>query len=251
MRSVPALFIASAVGMALWSFSHSTAANMSYSPWVHELNQVGQDVEVTVQVFEDASIDLVEGEMPLPDLDSTYTLTRGGHQPGTTLFEDRTFSAEEAFEVTDYGCQSFEPGLDSVEPDFCQNYPESCVDCDDDSEPECYGFCAVAYRFEVLDECVPPGSWYYAMSTPESEQHGLFHEGEGLGSTNTGVQDTGDSCLDDDDSGCSVSGVGGDAGAGPVTAAVLVLAGLIALARSRRKKYSRGGESWTRRDSKP
>lgn len=235
MKEEKLLFVA-VVAVVVFAVAapRAASANMSYTPWVHELNQVGQDLEVTVQVFEDASIDLVEGEVPLPDLGSTYTLVRWGSKPGTTLFEDRAFSAGEAFEVTEYGCQVWDPTIDSAEPDFCQNYPESCVDCDDDSEPECYGFCAVAYRFEVLDECVPPGEWYYSMNTPESEQHGLFNEGEGLGSTNTGVEDTGDPCLDDGDSGCSVSGVGAQAPLGAL--ALFMLAIGLAAARMGRSK---------------
>ena len=37
-----------------------------------------------------------------------------------------------------------------------QMLKELRFDCDGDTTPECPGFCAEAYLFEVVDECVPP-----------------------------------------------------------------------------------------------
>ncbi|MDD5308369.1 MAG: hypothetical protein PHU25_13695 [Deltaproteobacteria bacterium] len=217
-------------------------ANESYSPWVHELIQKGQDVEITVQVFEDASIELAQG-VPLPDLSSRYRLWRDYDVGSETLFKDRVFTAEEAINVPSYGCQ--------VPPDFdmseCEESPEVCVDCDSDAVPECPGFCAVAYQFLVADECVPPGEWYYWMSTPEADEHGLYYEGEGLGFTNTVVKNTGDPCLDQpaadsgpaldgsSGTGCNVSGLGSPRGQGVLF--VLMLG--IGLAALRVKSRSR------------
>jgi hypothetical protein len=204
------------------------AANMSYTPWVHELNQVGQDVEVTVQVFEESDTLLGEDEIPMPDLDSAYTLTRSGTGWGTTLLEDHVFAAEDAFEVVEYGCVLVDPWG----PGDCPGH-EYCVDCDGDDEAECNGFCAVTYRFLVIDECVPPGETMYGIRTPETES--VFYEGEGLGFTNTGIEDTGAACLDDD-SGCSVSGLGARRTTSALTALFLLGIGLLAVTLGRRKR---------------
>jgi hypothetical protein len=200
------------------------AANMSYTPWVHELNQVGQDVEVTVQVFEESDTLLGEDEIPVPDLGSAYTLTRSGTDEFETLLEDHVFAAGDAFEVTEFGCVP----RNIWGSDSCPG-SEHCEDCDDDGEAECDGLCAVTYRFLVIDECAPPGDALYYIRTPETES--VWYENEGLGFTNTVVEDTGAACLDD--SGCSVSGVGAGSGAG--LALFLLGIGLVAATLGRRK----------------
>jgi hypothetical protein len=155
-------------------------------------------------VFEESDFLLGADEIPMPDLDSAYTLTRRGNKGSfATLLEDHVFAAENAFEVTEYDCHGWD-GF-GHDPGFCEVYPEDCVDCDGDDVVECYGFCAVAYRFLVVDDCVPSGDVMYFIGTPETES--VWYENEGLGFTSTGVEDTGDSCLDDE-SGCSVSRVG-------------------------------------------
>jgi len=230
MRSRQRSIAAAVAGAVVFFFGHGAAANMSYTPWVHELNQVGQDVEVTVQVFEESDVLLGEDEIPMPGFDSQYTLVRWSAGSGdVVLLEDHVFAPEDAFEVTEFECHTWNIWYD----DGCSD-PAWCDDCDGDDVLECYGFCAVAYRFLVVDHCVPPGDAMYGIRTPEC--HSVWAEGEGLGFTNTGIEDTGDACLDDD-SGCSVSGVGGDAGVGAVTGAILVLLGIVALARSRKRSH--------------
>jgi hypothetical protein len=219
--------VVTAVGTSIVPLAAS--ANISYTPWVHELNQVGQDVEVTVQVFDESDAMLgPEGEqIPVPDLSSAYTLTRVGIDVSKTLLEDQVFSPKDAFEVIEYGCV---PRNIWFSGDCPGDW--NCEDCDDDGEAECDGFCAVTYRFSVVDDCAAPGDAMYYMRTDYAGP--AWYEDEGLGFTNTVVEDTGDPCLDDD-SGCSVSGVGRDAGVGAVTGAILMLVGIFAMARSRRR----------------
>jgi hypothetical protein len=169
---------------------------MSYTPWVHELNQVGQNVEVTVQVFEDSSTLLGEDQIPMPDLSSAYTL----HGSGSVLLSDHVFSPDDAFEITDFQCNVWNPWISEE----CSS-SELCEDCDDDGVAECDGFCAVAYRFLVVDECAEPGDAMYGIRTPETES--VWYENEGLGFTNTVIEDTGDECLSD--CGCIAAGAGG------------------------------------------
>lgn len=109
------------------------------------------------------------------------------------------------------------------------------MDCDEDGEPECNGFCAVAYRFKVIDECVPPGDLYYNITTPSVEGT-EWMAGEGLGHASTVVEDTGDSCLSGS-SDCSVAGAG--RATGPLLALLMVAVGGVALLLSRRRSTSR------------
>lgn len=202
------------------------AANISVTPWIYEVEQVGQDTEVTIAIFEDCSEEFIIDDVPFPGLDQPYTLFRWGFedQYPVYLFEDRVFTADEAVEVTPYQCQG--PAELNEE---CATDPDWCVDCDEDGVPECYGFCAVAYRFTVVDGCVPPGGeQYYTITTP-SVMGTEYHAGEGLGHHSTGFEDTGDPCLDD--ASCSISRVHA-AGPSEIPLALLMLAvGLLALRR--------------------
>jgi hypothetical protein len=205
---------------SLLVYSPLARANMSASPWIHVLVQKGQNVEVTVNIFEDASWETYHG-VPFPSFDVAYSLERWGTQR-EWVFEDRTFHKEDAVSVSPRMCQ-WPFGEDEFLPaDECASDPEGCVDCDGDGVAECssWNFCAVAYRFTVVDECVPPfmddgtmtGAVYYNLTSRELvETSDEFREMEGFGDQNITVADTGDECLDalrDDDNGCSVSRVG-------------------------------------------
>jgi hypothetical protein len=115
-------------------------ANMSYSPWVHEIVQNGADMEVTVSVFEETTETNDQGE-PLPGFEAAYTLERLSHENYKVVFEDRVFKPEEADEVSEYTCQSW-----NSEPYGADRSYYDCVDCDGDGTEECNSFCGVAYH---------------------------------------------------------------------------------------------------------
>jgi hypothetical protein len=195
-------FLAMTLAVTLLALPGAVAANMSYSPWVHELVQKGADIEITVQIFDETTATNGDGE-PLPGLDAKYTLKRGG----TALFEERIFEPEAADEVIELTCHSWDP---HIEWDAGCGEESACEDCDSDGEGECAGFCGVAYRYKVLDHCPKDdrGLMYWMYVTPAYD---LQFEGEGLGFTNWGSfdeEEAGGECKAASDSGCSVTGVG-------------------------------------------
>ncbi|MCP4677068.1 MAG: hypothetical protein GY854_16445 [Deltaproteobacteria bacterium] len=151
-------------------------------------------MKVTINIFDESSAAVAyegtESEIPFTSLGSAYTLIRMGQDGNTKVFEDRVFTKEEAVGKSQYSCREW---------DFCT----SPADCNDDGLSECYGFCAVAYRFEVVDKCVPPADTYYYVTTPELEAISDFPADEGFGVHSAHIEDTGESC-----NACSVTAVG-------------------------------------------
>ena len=195
-------FQAIGLAVALLAVPTLVSANMSYSPWVHEIVQKGGDMEITVQIFDKTTAANGDGE-PLPGLDAKYTLKRGG----TVLFEDRVFDPEEAEEVTGFVCHAW-------------NSSDEYGECDDETGAdggvggECAGFCGVAYRYKVVDHCpTDEGELMYWMSV--NPPYDLRAEDEGLGFTNTGFdrEVAGRECKASSESGCTAVGlVAGRAG---------------------------------------
>jgi hypothetical protein len=193
---------------ALLLWSGTASANMSYSPWVHELIQNGPDIVVTVAVFNETEAVNPDGE-PLPGLDSAYTLERWDEAGSEIVFENRVFDPAEADATSGYACHTW----DGPEAGPCDGSYE-CADCDDDGVDECDGFCGVAYYYTVVDECPAPGSYglYYWMRT--DPPYDLYAEGEGLGFTTGGAEDVGAACQHPDGGGCSASLFGARPAAG-------------------------------------
>lgn len=210
-RSQLGCCIGALAAVLLWS--GAATANMSYSPWVHELIQEGADMVVTVAIFEETDATNDQGE-PLPGLDTAYTLKRWDSEGTEILFEDRVFDPANAESVSGYTCQVW----DGPEAGPCDGAFD-CVDCDDDGIEECDGFCGVAYYYTVVDECPPIGTelYYWMFTDPPYDR---YAENEGLGFTTGGAEDVGAACQHPDDGGCSAS----RAGARPSAGLLLLLA---------------------------
>jgi hypothetical protein len=211
--------------VAFLALPMTAEANMSTTPWIFEIVQNGQEVEITFSVFEDSSEERVledyspgrpdidsEGLL-FPDLSNTYSLKRfGENDPDKgVVFADRLFLAQDADIVTEYTCQDNGILKDvACDPEF----EDGCIDCDSDDIAGCHGFCAVAYRYTVIDSCPPPGPKYYRVSTPEVEVYlGEVHNdsNNGLGMASFSVAQSNTSCIEDETeetSDCSVAGVG-------------------------------------------
>ncbi len=180
--------------VACLTMSLSAWANMSYTPFIHEIVQDGADVEVTVNVFDE-----IEGVAPtgdtLPDMSAAYTLGWYGYPSGSVLFEDRVFDPQEAVEISEYECQYWDY--------YGSDKWDGALDCDGDGVFECSGFCAVAYRYTVTEHCpeylnedVDGSPLYYMKSDPPCD---LFFEDEDLGYSNWTdvIEDVGDLCDDE------------------------------------------------------
>ena len=139
-------------------FNLPALANASYSAWIHDLVQKGQNVEVTFNIFEEPSQETYHG-VPFPSFDVSYTLYRWG--AGTPIFENRVFKKEDAESVTGYECQ-----YENETGDWSEDCEET-----DGGVSGCPSFCAVAYRFTAVDECVPPheGEVLYSLTSRELE----------------------------------------------------------------------------------
>lgn len=194
--------------------STAASANFAGTPWIHDLAQEGQDVRITIQVFEEASAELVHETFEFPGLETRYTVTRFGDGPQETVVDQRLFPAGDAIEVT---------------PNVCHTDEGSDAEC---TEP-CAGFCAVAYRFEVVDECAPVGYQYYQVTIPAIAADPTYAD-EGLGTAAITVTDyAGDSCFDDKTGICSVAAVGRGAPCGCAALLVLLGVGVLAFRRWR------------------
>ncbi len=177
-----------------------TEANMSYTPWIHNMVQNGTDMEITVAIFEETEATNEEGE-PIPDLSDGYTLSCMSPEGGGVVFEDRVFEPDEADEVTEKICHIW---------DYWNYYyyvdPEQEIPCEDDSDCE-YGFCAVAYRYIVSHHCPPfESDMRYQVHT--TSNYDLLYEGEGLGMSNWYEGELTDMAECQDTGGCSTSGAG-------------------------------------------
>jgi len=190
MKKLRALVVAGVLAAPL-----AGQANMvEHTPWLRQLDQDGQDVVITVAIFTEASEDGVCGTDATPSIGSAYTLVRTYPYEDTedqVVFEDRVFSSEDSL-----GTELCHRCVLDVYEDWCNDYPEDCVDCDGDTVPECAGFCLPAYTFEVVDECVPPP---LEPVDPASIYYEIYEEEIGyLGRKGMNVSDTGDECLDSD-----------------------------------------------------
>lgn len=174
-------------------------------------------------------------------------------EPWETLFVDQLFEDDELMGVVD-DCYP----IDWIN---CSEQPELCADCNADTVPDCSGMCLKRNIFYYQDACVPPGLVTYRLGDGIIEDHmsiqveDVGQECDSYEQWEAGEDDVAELELDaklpefdlnvelgplspldpEYDSGCSVSGVGSEAGAGPVTACIMCLLGAIALALGRRK----------------
>jgi hypothetical protein len=187
----------------------SAEANIQSDRWFHEVTQVGQDVHLTLQFIE---------EDP-PAFDATFKLTG----PSGTIFENKQFVPEEADEVEGPGC---------LPVDVEAGIGEPIDDCDGDGTNDCAGICGTAYRYNFVDECVPPQAAMYSLqdSTMFNDagvqivEEGPFHI--------INVDDSNDSCLDS--GACSVVAVSGGTTEAAL-AGLMLLIGVGFAAASRRR----------------
>lgn len=186
-------------------------ANMSYSPWVHEVIQNGQNMEITVQIFDESTGTNTAGE-PLPGFESKYTLTRYGSGEASatvTVLKEHTFDPAEADAVTEVGCRWWSGAEDLSLCDADAGSAVDCEDCDNDGVGECYGFCGKAYQYKFIDSCPPADQdlMYGMTATPAYDW--VAGSDEGLGFTTATF--SGDAqCPDSSASGnCSATNIGG------------------------------------------
>jgi len=135
--------------------SFYAAANDGTPPWIHELEQKGQDVLINIAIID-------KGE---PGMGASYDIIRNkaGDQesePGTAIVENRIFNANDAVNISEPGCRWWEM---EPEGDYCVKNPAECEDCDDDGKRECWGWCETTHYFDIVDECVQPGTWSYSL----------------------------------------------------------------------------------------
>ena len=202
------------------------AANISYSPWVHEIIQNGSDNEITVQIFGETTWVNGGGEA-LPGAEAKYNLKRVSASASANIFKDRQFDPAEAEEVVPYGCQLWNPEFpnpeDGGEPaDDC----DDCDDCDGDGTKECRGFCGTAYRYTVVDSCPPKDDeMMYWMET--SPAYNVVYGGEeGLGFTTATFSGDPECAFRKSDAGCGIVGTGADTARGGWMQIVSVLLGV-------------------------
>jgi hypothetical protein len=194
---------AAAAGLTIMLAAATGAANSSFTPWIHSLVQEGQSVRLTIQVFEDATEELVYDTFEFPGLDEAYSVTRWGTGQAETVVDGYLFDPAAALVVSDYVCH----GDDGTET--------ACTE-------DCGTFCAVAYRYEFVDECVPAGQQFYVVNVPAIEADPTWSD-EGLGMQDIDVDDyPGDSCFDDDTGVCTVVAPGRPQGAAIAIFALLL-----------------------------
>jgi len=174
---------------SLVSLPWTASANDGTPPWIFELVQQGDGVEITLAIVSN-------GE---PGMADSYTLTRTGPEGNATVVEDRVFTADDA-ELTQGECRGGGSG-DVV----CTTQPEECIDCNDDGTPECddpdgENWCDTVNYIHIVDGCVPPGQAEYRL-------HADGWDSNDDTETIT-VDDVDQDCSDGDDSsgGCSASG---------------------------------------------
>ena len=203
-------------------------ANFSYSPWVHELIQKGGDMAVNVQIFDQVDEIATPEGTPVPDMSARYTLKRMTSDASVVLFENRVFDSSEADEVTPYMCHSWSNnvvGTADGSDAGCDDELEHCADCDKDGTPECNGFCAVAYRYTVVDHCPPadaPELYYWMFVEPEV--HRIPDEGLGFTTGHFKSEEAGGVC--DSEEKCSVTRVGREGGSSFVSMVSMFLPSL-------------------------
>lgn len=132
-------------------------ANPLEPPWIYEVVQDGENVEVTIRhTYLNVGL-----EGPGPG-EEELTLVRYSEDDGSlrVLFERRLFSRDsDGVQCDDWYCPEHDE-------DGCAADPDSCFDCDDDDTPECpVGEACVSNGCESveIDDCVPPGSQTYGI----------------------------------------------------------------------------------------
>lgn len=123
------------------SSAPETLADSGPKPWIHSLIQKGQDVEVTFEAVDEYFYYYgapAEG-MPM----SVYRRIGVNFPAGATKVFDDTLSPEDATYSID-GCAFYEkphniPTKTIVQ--LCEEYPQACLDCDEDGDPECFEQC--------------------------------------------------------------------------------------------------------------
>jgi len=186
----------------------SARANMASMDdrWFAALTQDGRDVHFQIQLIE---------EDP-PNFDTTWKLVRGGE----VLFENRQFVREEADAVVGPGCISV-------------NSVEAPLDCDEDGDAECWGLCGTAYRYGIVDDCVPEDHALYSLFDESTfDEDGNPPEGSDGYFRIVDITAKDKSCLDS--GGCSVAAVSGRSSEAGLAALMLLLGlGFAVVARRR------------------
>jgi hypothetical protein len=197
----------------------TASANDGTPAWIHALLQKDSNVVVTLAIVEN-------GE---PGLADAFTVTRNGPEGTASVTEDEEFQAgDEAW--SEGQCRG------TVDPEYCAENPDECLDCDEDGVLECNtegdGWCNNVLFFELTDWCVPPGETTYRLTADgwdwyEKQKSIAVEEWEGECSP-PGADGGGGG-------GCSASGAGSRSGApGPLHLLLLALAGaLLSRRRSR------------------
>ena len=226
---IRALSTACAVTGALFFTGVSFDARADAGPFseVRQLVQDGEGIDVHLALLEAPYV---------------VSLERHAQDEDVVLLAEHAFSEDEITNVKEecYG----NPGQD------CSEDPGVCLH-------GCYTY----YHVWYFDECVLPGFTIYFVDDWHSEDIDVGDVGQDCsefppGGVDGGVDweaeawlvdagaegydDHGDMCElppgpQPSDSDCSVSGVGGDAGIGAATGAILMLLGIVALARGRRR----------------
>lgn len=198
------------VGLLLLALPTAARANDGTPPWIQDVVQEGQDVDLTLAIVD-------RGE---PGLSSTFQVIRTERDgEETVVMDDHVFATSEASSSADPTCRWW----DDENPADCEDEAVGCDDCDHDGTPECDGWCQTAWYFVVTDTCVPTGDTSWTLATVEA--------GEAIPETSASlrVTDSGETCRA---CGC---------GASPGPAASLALAGmglvgLVALRGGRRRR---------------
>jgi len=154
---------------ASFALARSAGADGGATFWVHQLVQNGQSVEIELEYLDKY------GGPPFTHELSRY---RGLHGANNWDFDEEvyvgtfTLTADDATEIDGPSCEG-------EVPPPC----DWCIDCDGDGEPECpeEAFCVTYYSFTLVDECVPPDTWYYAAGLDDYDS--------------ITVTDSGDPCL--------------------------------------------------------
>jgi hypothetical protein len=160
---------------------------------IYSMVQTGQNVTLTISSF-GSGIESSTSNLSLG-------LLRHSGEDTEVVLEPTLFTDEQADEI-DIVC--IPPSSYEDDPEYCVDYPEECSDCDADGILECPGKCYDRYFVSVDDECAPVGWSVYQLIAYSQTNEGFTSE---LGALPFEVEDSGDSCLDEDEN-CSVAAIG-------------------------------------------
>ena len=193
-------------------------ANDGMPASIFELVQEGQNVKVVLQMADPGD----------PGIGRSYELHRNSATDSVTVIENHTFDTADAVYESGPGCRWTDP------PSYwCGDYPEQCSDCDGngyaecfgecvvdeeteetvceekvcesgvipcyedcdgDGTKDCYGWCQTVYRFEMVDECVPEGTYEYELFYQHSDSGEWYSLWTGTPAID--VVDSGQTCDD-------------------------------------------------------